>query len=66
QPEMADQLGKRKLENILATGAEVVISGNVGCTLQIDSQLRQARKPLYVAHPMELLDLSYRNQKLQM
>lgn len=64
QPEMADQLGNRKLENILATDAEVVISGNVGCTLQIDSKLRQARKPLWVAHPMEILDLSYRNQKL--
>lgn len=63
QPEMADQLGQRKLNNILDTGAEVVISGNVGCTLQIDSQLRQAKKPLWVAHPMEILDLSYRNQK---
>ncbi|QDU49918.1 Lactate utilization protein A [Gimesia panareensis] len=63
QPEMADQLGKRKLKNILDTGADVVISGNVGCTLQIDSQLRQAKKPLRVAHPMELLDLSYRKQK---
>lgn len=63
QPEMADQLGQRKLKNILDTGADVVISGNVGCTLQIDSQLRQAHKPLWVAHPMEILDLSYRNQK---
>ncbi|QDV50401.1 (Fe-S)-binding protein [Gimesia fumaroli] len=63
QPEMADQLGQRKLKNILDTGANVVISGNVGCTLQIDSKLRQAHKPLWVAHPMEILDLSYRNQK---
>lgn len=63
QPEMADQLGKRKLKNILDTKVDVVISGNVGCTLQIDSQLRQARQPLWVAHPMEILDLSYRNQK---
>ncbi|WP_339731902.1 heterodisulfide reductase-related iron-sulfur binding cluster [uncultured Gimesia sp.] len=63
QPEMADQLGQRKLKNILDTGADVVISGNVGCTLQIDSQLRQAHKPLWVAHPMEILDLSYRKQK---
>ncbi|HAW28887.1 MAG TPA: hypothetical protein DCY03_12335, partial [Planctomycetaceae bacterium] len=63
QPEMADQLGKRKLNNILKTGAEIVISGNVGCTLQIDSKLRQSQQPLWVAHPMELLDLSYRGQK---
>ncbi|HAH49346.1 heterodisulfide reductase-related iron-sulfur binding cluster [Gimesia sp.] len=63
QPEMADQLGKRKLKNILDTGAQIVISGNVGCTLQIDSKLRQSHQPLWVAHPMELLDLSYRGQK---
>ncbi|MCA9006312.1 MAG: (Fe-S)-binding protein, partial [Planctomycetaceae bacterium] len=63
QPEMADQLGQRKLNNILDTGAEIVISGNVGCTLQIDSKLRQSHQPLWVAHPMELLDLSYRGQK---
>ena len=60
---MADQLGKRKLKNILDTGAQIVISGNVGCTLQIDSKLRQSHQPLWVAHPMELLDLSYRGQK---
>ena len=57
--QMADQLAQRKLKNIVATGAEVVIMGNAGCSLQIQAALRQASNPIWVAHPMEILDLSY-------
>jgi glycolate oxidase iron-sulfur subunit len=60
EPEMADRLGKRKLANILSTGAEAVISANAGCTLQMLSQLRQAGRDIPVVHPMELLDRAYR------
>ncbi len=56
---MADQLANRKLKNILATGAESVIMGNAGCSLQIQAALRQAGSSIWVAHPMEILDLSY-------
>ena len=57
--QMADQLANRKLKNILATGAEAVIMGNAGCSLQIQAALRQAESLIWVAHPMEILDLSY-------
>jgi len=63
EPEMADRLGRRKVEHILATGAQAVIMGNAGCSLQIQSLLRQAGKNLWVTHPVELLDLSYRGKK---
>jgi glycolate oxidase iron-sulfur subunit len=59
QGEMADQLATRKLKNIFATDAEAVIMGNAGCSLQIQAALRQASSPIWVAHPMEILDLSY-------
>jgi glycolate oxidase iron-sulfur subunit len=62
QPEMADRLGHRKIENILKTGAEVVVSANAGCTLQIQSQLRKAGHPIEVLHPAELLDRAYRGR----
>lgn len=58
--EMADRLGRRKVENIVDTGADVVISGNAGCTLQMQAQLRDAGHNIPVLHPMELLDCSYR------
>jgi glycolate oxidase iron-sulfur subunit len=60
---MAARLATRKLENILRTGARIVLASNAGCLLQIGREVRQQRKPLAVMHPMDLLDLSYRNQK---
>lgn len=61
EPEMSDRLAKRKLDNILAANPQAVISGNVGCSMQIQAALRQANRNIWVAHPMELLDMSYRN-----
>ncbi len=60
EPEMADRLGNRKLQNILKTGAEVVIGGNAGCALQIQAEIREAGHNIRVVHPMDLLDQSYR------
>jgi len=57
---MADRLGERKALHILETGAQAIISGNAGCTLQIQSALRKLGNPLPVLHPMEILDWSYR------
>jgi glycolate oxidase iron-sulfur subunit len=58
--EMADRLGRRKRDHILATGADCVISANAGCTLQMSAMLKESERPLPVVHPMELLDWSYR------
>lgn len=63
QPEMAAQLGRRKLENILKTKAQAVITANAGCSLQLQMQLRQNGHDIWVAHPMDVLDLSYRQQQ---
>jgi glycolate oxidase iron-sulfur subunit len=60
EPEMSDRLARRKLQNILVANPQAVITGNVGCSMQIQAALRQAGRDIWVAHPMELLDLSYR------
>lgn len=60
QPEMSDRLGRRKLEYIEATGAEVVATGNVGCILQIGKKVRESGRPIEVVHPIDLLDQAYR------
>jgi glycolate oxidase iron-sulfur subunit len=62
EPEMADRLGKRKLDNIRRTGARVVITANAGCLLQIAREARMQGEPLKIMHPMDLLDLSYRRE----
>lgn len=64
EPEMADRLAKRKCDHVLSTGAQVLITGNAGCSLQIRAALHRRGHPLWVAHPMDVLDLSYRKQRL--
>jgi len=65
QPEMAGRLSRRKFENIKRTGARVVVTGNAGCLLQIAREARQQGERLAVVHPMDLLDLSYRGEQLE-
>jgi glycolate oxidase iron-sulfur subunit len=62
EAEMADRLARRKIENILSTGAEMVLASNAGCLLQIQSEVRRRRLALRVMHPMDVLDLSYRGE----
>ncbi|MDZ4688323.1 MAG: heterodisulfide reductase-related iron-sulfur binding cluster [Planctomycetaceae bacterium] len=58
--DMADRLAIRKISHIRDSGANVVISGNAGCTLQMQAALRDAGLDIPVVHPMEILDWSYR------
>ncbi|MBD2354256.1 (Fe-S)-binding protein [Tolypothrix sp. FACHB-123] len=64
QPEVAEELGQQKVQNLLNTGAELITSANPGCTLQITKHLHLQGKDIAVIHPMELLDYSIRGEKL--
>lgn len=59
-PELADEIGKRKVENILRTGCEVVVTGNIGCLVQLRNQLARAGSNIPVYHTLQLLDMAYR------
>ncbi len=65
EPAMADRLAARKMENILSTGARIVLAANAGCLLQIHREVRRGRHPIAVMHPMDLLDMSYRGVELR-
>ncbi len=61
QPETASQLGDRKVDNLLSTGAQAVASANPGCLLQLTSGLRRrGLKTMPAFHMVELLDASMR------
>jgi glycolate oxidase iron-sulfur subunit len=61
QPDTADQLGSRKVDNLLSTGAESVASANPGCLLQLMHGLRlRGLKTMPAFHIVELLDASIR------
>ena len=64
QPEMAYRLGRRKIDHLLDTKPDIIVTGNAGCSLQLQSQLKHLSTGIPVLHPMELLDLSYRNGNL--
>ncbi len=61
-PEPANELGDRKVENLLATKAQAVLSANPGCLLQLMSGLRRrGLQTMPTFHLVELLDASIRN-----
>jgi glycolate oxidase iron-sulfur subunit len=65
EPEMAERLGRRKLDNIRSTHARLVITSNAGCLLQIAREARLQGEALKILHPMDVLDLSYRREKVK-
>lgn len=63
QPEMADQLLRRKVEHIKTTQSKIVATGNPGCLLQVQHGCDRENLNLRVAHPITLLAEAYRNEK---
>ena len=57
-PKMAKPVLQEKVECILESGAEVVVTGNPGCWLQIRSGL--LKHDIEVIHPVDLLDSVYK------
>ena len=64
QPEAATELGDRKASHIAALEADIVVSANPGCLLQLQSALARAGRKLPVRHFIELLDASIRGISL--
>jgi glycolate oxidase iron-sulfur subunit len=60
QPEAARELGQRKAEAVAATGADLLVSGNPGCAMQIASALAARGLRLPMRHTAEVLDASIR------
>jgi glycolate oxidase iron-sulfur subunit len=59
KPETADALGARKADNLLATGATLIASGNIGCLTQVDTHLRARGHRIPVLHTLQVLDRAY-------
>jgi len=57
-PEPATELGDRKAANVTATGAELLVTANPGCLLQISAALHRSGQEMATAHTIEVLDAS--------
>ncbi|MFN8639873.1 MAG: heterodisulfide reductase-related iron-sulfur binding cluster [Dehalococcoidia bacterium] len=59
QPEMSRSVLEAKLDDVQATGAEVVCTSNPGCTLQLAAGIVSRGLEAQAMHVLELLDESY-------
>lgn len=59
-PDLGGRIGHDKVASVLSTEAHLLVTGNPGCAMQIGAGLRMAGSTLRVAHPVEVLDESYR------
>jgi glycolate oxidase iron-sulfur subunit len=60
EPEMAARLGNRKLDNAEATSADMLVTANPGCHIQLAGGLRRRGSAMQVRHIVEVLDEAYR------
>jgi glycolate oxidase iron-sulfur subunit len=59
QPELAAALGAKKAKAVMASGADLVATGNIGCLVQLQAHLRRLGSELRVRHTMQILRDSY-------
>ena len=59
KPAIAAELGERKARNLIATGAQEIATGNVGCVTQVETHLRALGHAIPVLHTMQVLDRAY-------
>jgi glycolate oxidase iron-sulfur subunit len=62
EPEAAEELGRRKVDNVRTVRPDVVATANPGCLLQIRRHLGDDAMPLL--HPVQLVDASIRGADL--
>jgi glycolate oxidase iron-sulfur subunit len=65
QPDAARQLGDRKADNVIATGADMLVTANPGCSMQIRAALARRGEDLAMAHTVQVLDASIRGLSVQ-
>ncbi len=59
-PEPARELGDAKARNVLSTGAQLLVTANPGCLMQISSAVRRQGASMPTAHTVTVLDASIR------
>jgi glycolate oxidase iron-sulfur subunit len=62
QPEIAASLGEKKARAVIATGADVLASGNIGCLTQLRLHLAKLGSPIPVRHTMQILRDAYADE----
>jgi glycolate oxidase iron-sulfur subunit len=64
-PEPARELGDRKAAAVADTGADVLVTANPGCLMQIASAMRRSGRSVALAHTAEILDAAIRGSPIR-
>lgn len=59
QQEMSSRLLQSKMKDVTSTNADLVVTANPGCMIQLDTGLRESGIPGRSLHVVELLDWAY-------
>lgn len=59
QPELSRKLLDRKMDHVARTGADLLVTANPGCLIQLASGVRQRGLRMEVIHLVDLLDRAY-------
>jgi glycolate oxidase iron-sulfur subunit len=65
QPKIAAALGEKKARAVLATGAEVLATGNIGCLTQLRAHFAKLGSNLPVRHTVQVLRDAYNSRANQ-
>lgn len=55
QPDLADRIRERTLDDVANSGADILVTTNIGCALHIGKGLRETGATRRVMHPVSLL-----------
>ena len=64
-PEPARELGERKAAAVLATGAQLMVTANPGCWMQVATTMARMGQRMPVAHTIQVLDASLHGTPVQ-
>jgi glycolate oxidase iron-sulfur subunit len=64
-PEPARELGDRKARDVLATGADLLVTANPGCLMQVAAAVHRAGGVIGLAHTVQVIDASIRGLPAQ-
>ena len=61
QPELSRKLLDRKMEHVARTGADILVTANPGCLIQLAAGARSRGLRMEVVHLIDLLDRAYQS-----
>ena len=61
KPEIAKELGRKKVTNLMSTSPDAIALGNIGCMTQIQKHLKTYDSPPPVLHTVQFLAKAYAN-----